>query len=371
MVHVTEPVDGGVARCVVEYVRDQVRRGWAVTVVSPPEPSFISELEAVGARHVDLPVPPRLADDRPGRPRPSELLRGGRVIARAVAREKPDVVHLHSSWAGLAGRLTLRGRAPTLFQPHGWSFDAVAPRLRSPARLWERFASRWTTGIVCVSEGERNRGADAGIVARWHVVPNGIDVATAQPATVAERDAARTALGIPPQNRVALCVGRLSAVKGQDVLLDAWASVASTVPDALLLLAGDGPDRAELEARRLERVRFLGRPTDLPAVYAAADLLVIPSRSEGMSITMLEAMARGRCIVSTDVGGAREAIGTESGTVVPVEGASALAAALVLRLADRELAEREGTAARRRVETSFDIGRATEALADVYRLRTN
>jgi glycosyltransferase involved in cell wall biosynthesis len=368
---VTEPVDGGVARCVVEYVRDQVRRGWTVSVVSPPDPRFVGELQAVGASHVALPVPARLADDRPGRPRPSELLRGGRAIARFVAGERPDVVHLHSSWAGLAGRLTLRGGPPTLFQPHGWSFDAVAPRLRPPARLWERFAARWTTGIVCVSEGERRRGADAGISARWHVVQNGIDVAASKPAGSAERDAARTALGVSQQDRIALCVGRLSAVKGQDVLLDAWATVVRAVPRALLLLAGDGPDRAELEARALERVRFLGRPADLPAVYAAADLVVIPSRSEGMSITMLEAMARGRSVVSTEVGGAREAIGTEAGAVVPMQDPSALADALAARLADVALAEREGSAARRRVEESFDIRRATDALADVYRSRVD
>jgi glycosyltransferase involved in cell wall biosynthesis len=221
---------------------------------------------------------------------------------------------------------------------------------------------------VCVSEGERRHGTNAGLAARWHVVPNGIDVAASRPATSAERDAARTALGLLPDDRVALCVGRLSLVKGQDVLLDAWAPVVSTVHDALLLLAGNGPDRAELEARGVERVRFLGRSADLTAVYAAADLLVIPSRSEGMSITMLEAMARGRSIVSTDVGGAREAIGTDAGTVVPAEDPSALADALVARLLDSELTDREGAAARRRVETSFDIGSATEALADVYRL---
>jgi len=366
VVHVTEPVDGGVARCVLDYVRDQAGRGWDATVVSPPDPDFVQAVQEAGARTVALDVRPRTAGDRPGRPHPVEVSRGTRLIRTLVRERSPAVVHLHSSWAGLAGRLALRGASPTFFQPHGWSFDAVGGRLRPVARLWERNAARWATRILCVSELERARGLAAGLDARWEIVPNGVSV-EAPAATAGERAAARHSLGIDGEAPVAACVGRLSPVKGQDLLVSAWPRVRDAVPAAVLVLAGDGPDRAALEAEAGEGVRFLGWPDDPRAVYDAADVVVVPSRSEGMSMTMLEAMARGRSIVSADVGGAREAIDEDAGAVVDAPDPRALAEALAARLADPGLAEREGAAARRRVETSYDVRRTAARVAELYR----
>jgi glycosyltransferase involved in cell wall biosynthesis len=365
VVHVTEPVDGGVARCVVDYVRDQVGRGWDVTVVSPPDAPFVQTVRELGARHIALAVRPRTAEDRPARPSVREVTSGGRLLRNLVRELKPDTVHLHSSWAGLAGRLALRGTTPTFFQPHGWSFDAVGGKLRRVARLWERLATRWATRILCVSELERVRGVAAGLDARWEVVPNGVPVE--EPAATADdRTAARTALGLDGGVPVAACVGRLSPVKGQDLLLAAWPGVRATVPSAVLVLAGDGPDRAELEARAGAEVRFIGWPDDAAAVYDAADVVVIPSRSEGMSMAMLEAMARGRSIVSADVGGARDAIGTDAGAVVDASDQTAFAQEIAARLSDRSLAEREGAAARRRVEASYDVRQTAARVAELY-----
>ncbi len=365
VVHVTEPVDGGVARCIADYVRDQVGRGWDVTVVSPPDPTFVHAVQELGGRHVALAVRPRTAGDRPGRPHPGELASGTRLLRRIVGERKPGAVHLHSSWAGLAGRLALRGTTPTFFQPHGWSFDAVGGKLRPAARFWERRAARWATRILCVSEGERARGVAAGVEARWEIVPNGVSLEE-PPATPEAMTAARRALGLDRDVPVAACVGRLSPVKGQDLLLAAWPNVRSSVPSAVLLLAGDGPDRAGLEARAGDGVRLLGWPDDPAAVYDAADVVVVPSRSEGMSITMLEAMARGRSVVSADVGGAHDAIGEDAGAVVEASDPHALADAIAARLSDRSLTEREGAAARRRVETSYDVRQTAARVGDLY-----
>lgn len=361
----TEPIDGGVAHCVLQAARDQVERGWTVTVVSPADPGFVASLPA-GANHRPLPLRPRPAGDRPRRPGVADLIRGMATIRDVVGAERPEVVHLHSSWAGLAGRLALRGKRRTFFQPHGWSFDALDGRVAGGARVWERFGARWATATICVSEQERTRGTEAGIRAAWQVIPNGVDVATWRPASSEERGAARRSLRLSAADEVAVCVGRLSPVKGQARLLDAWAAVVARVPDACLLLAGDGPDRPALEARKVPRVVFLGHVKDLATLYAAADVVVIPSESEGMSITMLEAMACGRTVVSTDVGGAAAALGADAGAVVPLHDRSALADAVAARLGNRDLAEREGADARRRVEQSFSSERATEALAALY-----
>jgi glycosyltransferase involved in cell wall biosynthesis len=366
VLHVTEPVDGGAAQCVVAYARDQAERGWDVTVLSPPDAMFVRAVEAVGARTSALQFEPKPADRRPTRPHVGDVARGIRTIRACVRERSPDVVHLHSSWAGLVGRLALRGRTRTLFQPHGWSFDAVGPRLASAARAWERVGAAWTTGLVCVSDGERRRGTAAGVSCATHVVPNGVDVGRWRAPSPEERVAARALLRVDEGDRMAVCVGRFAPVKGQAVLLAAWPQVIEALPDALLLLAGDGPDRASLQALDVPRVVFAGAVADLASVYAAADVVVIASRSEGMSITMLEAMACGRCVVSTDVGGAAEALGDDSGAVVPVDDTDALAAEVALRLGDPERARAEGRSARRRAETTFDVRRTAAALANVY-----
>ena len=84
---------------------------------------------------------------------------------RLIRRVAPDVVHAHSAKAGLAARLALRGRVPTVYQPHAWSFEAVEGRTAGLARAWERWAARWTDRVLCVSEAERRTGERAGVAA--------------------------------------------------------------------------------------------------------------------------------------------------------------------------------------------------------------
>src|SRR3954452_8749472 len=116
VLHVSQPVDYGVGRCVAMLVEDQVRRGWEVTVAAPPDGELPAEIARIGA-----PLVPWPAMRSPGR----GVVGEARRLAAAVRRIRPDVVHLHSSKAGLSGRLALRGSVPTLFQTHGWSFLAV------------------------------------------------------------------------------------------------------------------------------------------------------------------------------------------------------------------------------------------------------
>ena len=97
-------------------------------------------------------------------------------LSYAHSLSKLNRVHLHSSKAGLAGRLALRCRVPTLFQPHAWSFDAVDGLARRGALAWERWATRWAAAVVCVSAAERDSGIRLGVRARYEVVPNGVDL---------------------------------------------------------------------------------------------------------------------------------------------------------------------------------------------------
>lgn len=163
------------------------------------------------------------------------------------------------------------------------------------------------------------------------VIPNAVDT---NPFVPTDKAAARARLGLPDQARIIGAAGRLEVVKGQDVLIEAMARV----PDALLVVVGNGSqhDALEAETARLglsDRVRFLGHRNDMPALYPAFDLVCLPSRNEGLPLSVLEAQACGIPVVATDVGSVREGICPETGCVVPPGDPEALAAAMTRMLA--------------------------------------
>jgi glycosyltransferase involved in cell wall biosynthesis len=348
ILHVAQPVDGGVARCVVDLVADQVGRGWRVGVACPAAGPLAAEIRERGAEHHDWP-----ARRGPGPTVPLETVR----LARVVRRVSPDVVHLHSSKAGLAGRLVPRGGRIVVFQPHAWSFYALEGSMRRAAIAWERLSARRAATIVCVSEGERAAGELAGINGRWRVVPNGIDLDAFRLASEQERTEARRRLGLG-EGPLVVCVGRLSRQKGQDLLLDAWPEVSGRVEGAELVLVGSGPEESALRRRG---ARLAGAQTDVRGWLAAADVVVVPSRWEGLAYVVLEAMALGRPVVATRVAGMAEALG-DAGTIVPPEDPDSLADALARRLVDPAGAP----GARERVERLYSIARATNAMAELY-----
>ncbi|MFF8291309.1 glycosyltransferase [Streptomyces sp. NPDC016309] len=361
--HVVQPGDGGVARVVTDVVGAQVDLGMRVAVACPPGTPLAVAAAARGAE-----VHPWRAGREPG-PR---LVAESRRITELVDLVRPDLVHAHSAKAGLAARIAVRGRVPTVYQPHAWSFEAVDGLTGALARRWERWAARWTDRVICVSEAERRRGEQAGVRAPWTVVHNGVDAQrfTAGPG----RAAARTGLGLPATAPLVVCVGRLCRQKGQDTLLEAWYAVLDRVPHARLVLVGDGPDADALRATArhggLERaVTFAGAVTDPAPWYRAADLVVQPSRWEGMALAPLEAMAAARPVLLTDVDGARESLppGHETHCLVRPGDPAALGTALGALLRRPVLREALGRQAQRYVQRRFDVRRAGAAIADVYR----
>lgn len=351
VLHVAQPVDGGVARVVEDLAAGEQAEGLDVWVASPR-----GELaERLAARGLAWRYWP--AQRRPDQRVAKEAV----ALAGLVAELRPDVVHLHSSKAGLAGRLALRLRTPTIFQPHGWSWQAGGAALAAVSIRWERFAARWATAVVCVSEAERRAGELAGLTGVMTVIPNGVDLATFSLAGPAQRVAARESLGLPVEAPVALCVGRLDAQKDQAVLIEGWPQVRQRVPAALLVLAGVGPRRAALGELARARgvaaaVRFVGHRGDVAACYAAADVVALSSRwGEAMALTPLEAMATGRPVVASDVAGVRESLPAGAGAVVPPGDVAGFARELSERLLDPALARREGDLGRGWVAARFSL----------------
>ncbi|WP_222130808.1 glycosyltransferase [Nocardioides deserti] len=356
--HVSEPASEGVAVVQYSYIREQLRRGWRVTVICPTHGWLGYSARAAGAE-----VRWWSASRGPGRSVLAETVE----LRRILAEVDPDVVHLHSAKAGLAGRLAVRGRRPTIFQPHAWSFLAVEGWVRRASLRWEQLAARWTHRLVCVGEAERLAGEEAGIEVPTVVLPNGVDLRRLQLTEPHERLAARAGLGLRDLP-TAVCVGRLARQKGQDALLDAWPSVRERVPDAQLVLVGDGPERSALERRAadLDGVLLVGARTDVPLWLAAADVVVAPSRWEGMALAPLEAMACGRSVVATAVPGIAEAVPAEAGQLVPSGDVAALADAVVYRLEAPQEAGEEGWAGRSHVEDHHDELSSARRVLDVY-----
>lgn len=354
VLHVAQPVDGGVAAYVLAACKDQMARGWKVAVACP-DGGLADSLAGAGIPRVSW-----SAGRNPGRSSIGEARR----LAAIVERYRPDALHLHASKAGLAGRLRTRfgRRLPTLFQPHGWSWLAVDGRLRTASVAWERAAARWTDLFVCVGAAEAEAGREQHVAGRYTVVRNGVDRSRYTVAGPAERAAARHRLGLDPDAPLAVCVGRVTRQKGQDVLLAAWPRVTAAFPEAQLALVGDGDLREGLAASAPDAVTFAGAAADVRPWLAAADVVVLPSRWEGLPLTVLEAFACGRAVVASRVPGLAEAVPPTVGALVPPDDPGALAGALALRLGDADRCRAEGEAAAAHA-ARFDLRHTFDRLA--------
>ena len=347
---------------VCDIVRDQIQRGWEVFVACPAKGALAAQIREIGATHLLWE-----ASRNPG----LTVFREIKSLQRCIRQIQPDVVHLHSSKAGLAGRLALRGQIPTLFQPHAWSFLAVSGLTGKAALLWEKFSHRWADAVICVSESERQLGIESGIRAPWKIARNGISLDRWQKPCSNDRRLARDRLGIPQQSNVTVCVGRICRQKGQDLLITAWPAVREKIPDARLYLIGDGPDLENLRKCSHDDINFTGPRSDVRDWYLAADIVAMPSRWEGLSIAMLEAMATERPVVAADVTGMRETLADGTGILVAVQSIENLTEAIIRLLSDQLLSKQLGKNARLRVETHFDVRLTCDQIAAITQLAVN
>jgi len=289
----------------------------------------------------------------------------------ATARWRPDVVHVHDLLScGLVGvgarRATGAGVVASVHsEGRGGDVDRLLQKHLAGERV--RMMSRAFGAITCLSEASRAETARAGFPGQLlHIVPNGVDAAALRPADVTERASARAALGLPAEGSIALYAGRFAAVKRLEVLIEAMRDAPGT-----LILVGDGEREQALRELAGDpalggRVEIRGATTDPSPFYRAADLYLSASRTEGMSISVMEAMAAGLAVVAVEASAMRDLLGGGAGIVLDDPGAGAMAAALRRLAGDAELRASLGEAARERALGEFDLGRVADRWVALY-----
>ena len=363
---------GGPSLNTIDSVVAQDRAGWRTILAAGSVGAEISVVDQARSRGCNtVPLPPLTREVSPAKD-----LRALWEIFRLLKRERVVLIHTHTSKAGFLGRLAAwLARIPMIVHtPHGHVFYGYyGPRLTAFFVRLERLAARITDRIVVLTERgiEEHLARGIGRREQFRVIPSGVDLERIRRAAP-PYETARARLGVDSETHLIVGLGRLVPVKGFQSLVKAFPAILSVVPSARLLLVGEGPLHAALlaEARSLgvgDRLEMAGAQLDPVAFLAGADLVVVPSLNEGMGRVLVEAMALGRPVVATRVGGIPAVVSHgETGLLVPPDDPPDLARAANELLKDPGLRQRMGEAGRRRAE-QFSLAVMESRLLDLYR----
>jgi glycosyltransferase involved in cell wall biosynthesis len=330
---------------------------YAVSVWLPPDPALDELAQSLEERGTPV--------NRVAEPRSRWALGQWGALGSALRKLRPEIVHLHADAGGVHHGL------PSLARLAGVPHLVASVHGPAGARSWKMLHRADVVTVVCESAADalvQEKGIPR---ARVRVVPNGADPAD----PVAEEPAARRLrerLGAGRFRPLWVCAARLEESKGHDVLLEALGRLSERGLDFVVGLAGEGTRRAMLERRASElglgsRVQFLGQVDSLGPVLLAADVVVLPSREESMPLSMLEAMARGRPMVASRVGGVPDVlVNGEHGLLVDPGDPEALAGALAELHGQPELARRLGEQGADRVRAAFTWPHVVERFEAIY-----
>lgn len=362
---ITELEVGGAERCLANLALGLARREQAVTVYAlgprprPPRDELVEQLENAG-------IPVHFL----GFTRSVALPWAVQSLTRCLRSQRPDVIQamlFHANVvAGLARRRLGHGvmvMGLRVADPSGW-------------RRWvERRIALRADGVACVSQqvaqfAVDRVGIDPGKLA---VIPNGVDVscaATRQPLAV-------TQLGVAPGRRIMVCVARLAVQKGLDRLIDAAPALLARVPTHDLVVVGDGPERQQLQRAAAAgaaagRIHFVGWRHDVWEILLASDLLLLPSRWEGMPNVVLEAMACRLPVVCTRAEGVCELLGPLAPQqTAPIDNFQDFVDKAVAIVCQPQLADQIGTENRYRVERLFSLDAMVHSYARLFESLSN
>lgn len=292
-------------------------------------------------------------------------------LRQIIIREQVDVVHAHqySPLFYAVPSALLAGRKKVIYTEHG----RFHPEYKSWKRtLFNPVLAMGVDHLVSISAATAQAMAayDNFPLHRIKIIHNGIDCAGMQPKI--DRQAKRKELGLSPTCRIIGTAARLNSIKNIAMMLRGLKLILEKIPNTCLVIAGEGEEEHNLknlayELEIADHVKFIGLRFDLPVIYQLFDVFLLTSFSEGISVTLLEAMASGAPAVVTDVGGNREIVlDGKSGYLVPVDDDVLLAQRVVAVLQDAELATQMGKVARQRVQDNFSAGAMIKGYRQLY-----
>ncbi len=329
----------------------------------PGEGSMLENAKSQGISIAEEPLLQRRVD-------PLVDARAFAAIYKLMRSRNFHVVHTHISKAGFLGRLAARcaGVPVIVHTYHGWVQELNTRNVAGRIFLrCEKLGARISDALIAVGDNVIGNAQENGVgkPSQYSVVPNGIDL---------ESFAAKvpSAVGLVEGAPVIGTVGSLTPEKGFSVLLDAMPSVVERFPQATLYIIGDGPLRSALEQQGRERalagaVRFVGGVDDIRPWLQSFDLFVQPSLHEGQGIALMEAMASGRPVIASRVGGIPEVvIDNETGILVPPGDPEALAASICALGADERRRRQLAAIGRARVRSQYPLERMIRGVEEIY-----
>lgn len=374
VLHIITRLDkGGSAENTFLTVKGLDKEKYDVTLMSGPVEDASQErraqVEEYGIRYIHLPV----------------LVRNIHMvydlialfkIYRFLAKEKFDVVHTHTSKAGLLGRFAakLAGTPLVVHTPHGHIFYGYFGRLKTKMFIrLEKLASRMTNKIVALTDGERSDYITHKIAreGKCIVIHSGIELDRYRELTLEEKNKLKKEIGIPEDALVVGTAGRLAPVKGPEFMIKASQYISLESPETYLVFAGDGPLKEDLQtlAKKTgtdKNIVFLGWRDDVPRILSVFDIFLLPSLNEGMGRVLAEAMALGKPIVASNVGGVPDlVIHGKNGYLVPPQNPEELAKYTQLLLEDKDKREKMGRAGKE-MASGFTHDAMVQKITNLY-----
>lgn len=372
---VMEATTGGTRRHLVDLVThlDQSRFEVSVIYSNLRDPDFNHDIAQFRASGVQVHIVPMVREISPRADWNSY-----RELKRHFRQNEYDIVHIHSSKAGALARWAIRGlrrmqRPRVVYTPHVFPFlMRVSMRKQQLYLQAERLCAAVTDHWIAVSSTDYNAALQNCICGPDRItrIPNGIVPERFEAAV--PREAARESLHLPLNGCILGCVGRLTKQKGQATLVRAMPSLIARIPDAHVVLIGEGEDHPQLTAlsRQLrveDHVHFAGYREGVENLYPAFDILVMPSLWEGCPYSLLEAMYSRLPIVATDIEGNREiVIEGVTGLLVPPLNHNALVEAVTTMYREPETRYRMGIEGRQRVEAEYTVEGMVRRTEDLY-----
>jgi glycosyltransferase involved in cell wall biosynthesis len=377
IVHIiTRLIVGGAQENTLLSCEGQHRRGHDVTLITGPpigpEGSLLERAQNFGYRV-------ELIDAMRRSILPGKDARTYRQLVRRLRELQPDVVHTHSSKAGIIGRWAARsaGVPMIVHTIHGLAFTASThPSVNALYMLLERRTAPITTRIVCVADAMRDQSLAAGIGRReqYVTVYSGMETAPFLSPPV-DRAEVRRQLGLTDDQIAVGTIARLFELKGHDDLLDLAPRLCGKYPNLRFLWIGDGILRSQFE-KRIEQMQLTDRfiltglvpPSRIPELANAMDIVVHPSRREGLARALPQGSLAAKPVVTYDIDGAKEGVlDGKTGFVLPPFDRQRLADAMEKLLADAPLRAEMGAAGREFALGRFGTDAMVDALEEVYK----